>query len=407
MAFGIALSGLNAAQADLNTTANNIANSNTTGFKQSAAQFGDIYQSSAYGLSSQEIGSGVHLTQVSQNFQQGTVNITNNPLDMAISGSGFFTMSDHGSMVYSRAGNFSTDRNGYVVNGAGQQLQIFPPIAGGNGFNTGSLSSLQLSTADNPPAATEKVTAQFNLPSSSTPPQVATFSADDPNSYNQTTSATTYDSLGAAHTTSLFFVADATPNNWTMYASVDGTALPGSTALTYSNAGVLTTPVGGAVTLSTFTPTNGAAPMDLALDVNKSTQYGNQFTVSALTQDGYTTGKLTGVSVDNNGVIQARYTNGQSTALGQLALTSFANPQGLQQLGNTSFGETFASGQPIRGSANTSNFGQVQSGALEASNVDLTTQLVNMITAQRNYQANAQMIQTDNQLTQTIISSIR
>ncbi|HWU68779.1 MAG TPA: flagellar hook protein FlgE [Stenotrophobium sp.] len=407
MAFGIALSGLNAAQADLNTTANNIANSNTTGFKQSSAQFGDIYQSSAYGLSTQQIGSGVHLTQVAQNFQQGTVNITNNPLDMAISGSGFFTLSDNGSMVYSRAGNFSTDRNGYVVNGTGQQLQVFPPIAGGNGFNTGSLSSLQLSTADNPPSASTKITAQFNLPSSSTPPQAATFSADDPNSYNQTTSVTTYDSLGAAHTTSLFFVAGATANTWTMYATTDGTAMPGSTSLAYSSAGVLTTPAGGAVTLPPFTPANGAAPMAMTLDLDKSTQYGNQFAVSALTQDGYTTGKLTGVAVDSSGVIQARYTNGQSTALGQLALTSFANPQGLQQLGNTSFGETFASGQPIRGSANTSNFGQVQSGALEASNVDLTTQLVNMITAQRNYQANAQMIQTDNQLTQTIISSIR
>ncbi|MGH8506012.1 MAG: flagellar hook protein FlgE [Stenotrophobium sp.] len=407
MSFGIALSGLNAAQADLNTTANNIANSSTTGFKQSSAQFGDIYQSSAYGLSTQQIGSGVHLTQVAQNFQQGTVNITNNPLDMAISGSGFFTLSDNGSMVYSRAGNFSTDRNGYVVNGTGQALQVFPPIAGGNGFNTGSLSSLQLSTGDNPPSASTEIAAQFNLPSSSTPPQVATFSDTDPNSYNQTTSVTTYDSLGAAHTTSLFFVAGATANDWTMYSTTDGTAMPGSTALTYSNAGVLTTPVGGAVTLPPFTPTNGAAPMAMTLDLNKSTQYGSQFAVSSLTQDGYTTGKLTGVAVDSSGVIQARYTNGQSTALGQLALTSFANPQGLQQLGNTSFGETFASGQPIRGSANTSNFGQVQSGALEASNVDLTTQLVNMITAQRNYQANAQMIQTDNQLTQTIISSIR
>jgi flagellar hook protein FlgE len=407
MSFGIALSGINAAQADLSTTANNIANANTTGFKGSQAQFGDLFQNSAYGLSSSAIGSGVRLEKVAQSFTQGSVNVTNNSLDMALSGTGFFSLKHNGSTVYSRAGNFSTDQDGFVVNPGGDRLQIFPPIAGTNTFNTGGMTDLQLSTANSPPAATTSIDAQINLPSGAAVPVTAPFSALDPTSYNQTTSATIYDSLGAAHNASLYFVAGAAPNSWSMYTAVDGTVLPGSSALQYSTSGALTTPATGQVALPAFTPSPGAAPLNITMDLGKSTQFGSQFSVSALNQDGYATGQLTGISADSTGVIQARYTNGQSKALGQLALTSFANPQGLQQLGNASWAQTFSSGQPLVGVAGSTNFGQVQSGALEASNVDLTAQLVNMITAQRSFQANAQSIQTESQLTQTIISSIR
>lgn len=401
--FGIALSGLSAAQSNLNATANNIANANTVGFKESSAEFGDIYQSSLYGASGTQSGSGVAVTRMAQDFSQGNLTTTNSSLDMAISdGSGMFTLSDHGSLSYSRAGSFTTDNNGYVVNGSGQRLQVFAALAGG-GFNTGALSDMQLSTADNPPAATSKIDVQLNLPSGAAVPANATFSPADATSYNQTTSVTVYDSLGAAHSASLYFAAGATPNDWTMYTSIDGTVQPGSTALQYSNSGVLTTPAGGAITLPAFTPATGAAPVTLSLDLSKTTQFGSQFAVSALNQNGYTTGKLTGIAVDGNGVVQARYSNGQSTPLGQIALTTFANPQGLQQLGNASWAETYGSGQALRGVAGATNFGQIQSKALESSNVDLTTQLVNMITAQRSYQANAQMIQTADQITQTII----
>jgi flagellar hook protein FlgE len=404
MTFRIALSGLSAAQADLNTTANNIANSNTTGFKVSRAEFGDVYQNSAYGLSSANSGGGVRLERVAQNFSQGTVNITNNSLDLALNGSGFFTLKDGSGVSYARAGNFTTDRDGYVVTGSGAKLQVFPPIAGTSNFNTGTLTDLQLSTGDNPPSATTKLNASLNLPTTDTVPTTAVFSPSDPTSYNETTSATVYDSLGTAHTASLYYVKSATANTWDLYTSIDGNALPGSTALTYSTSGALLTPASGIVALPAYTTTTGSAPVTVTLDLSKTTQYGDQFSVSALTQDGYTTGRLTGINVSANGVVQARYTNGQSTSLGQLAITNFASPQSLQQLGNTTWGETYTSGQALHGVAGSSNFGQIQSGALEASNVDITEQLVNMITAQRNFQANSQMIKTSDEITQTVIN---
>ena len=402
--FGIALSGLSAAQANLNTTANNIANANTVGFKESSVDFGDVYQSSLYGSNGTQSGSGVNVTRIAQDFSQGTIASSNSSLDMALNnGAGFFTLSNNGSLSYSRAGSFTTDNSGYVVNGTGDRLQVFSALPNG-GFNTGGLSDLQLTTADNPPAATSNLDVQLNLPSGATAPATATFSPTDATSYNQTTSVTVYDSLGAAHSANLYFVAGATANDWTMYSSIDGVAQAGSTALQYSSNGALTTPANGNVTLPAFTPTNGASAMNLSMDMSKTTQFGSQFAVSALNQDGYTTGKLTGIAVDSTGVVQARYSNGQSKALGQIALTTFANPQGLQQMGNASWAETFGSGQALRGVAGATNFGQVQSKALESSNVDLTTQLVNMITAQRSYQANAQMIQTADQITQTIIN---
>ena len=402
--FGTALSGLSAAQANLNTTANNIANANTVGFKESSVNFGDIYQSSLYGTNGTQSGTGVTVTRLAQDFSQGTIASSNSSLDMALNnGAGFFTMSNNGSLSYTRAGSFTTDNSGYVVNGTGERLQVFAALPNG-GFNTGGLSDLQLTTADNPPAATSSVDVELNLPSGATAPTTATFSPTDATSYNQTTSVTVYDSLGAAHSANLYFVAGATANDWTMYTSIDGVAQAGSTALQYSSNGALITPAGGNVTLPGFTPGNGASAMNMSLDLSKTTQFGSQFAVSALNQDGYSTGKLTGIAVDSTGVVQARYSNGQSKALGQIALTTFANPQGLQQLGNASWAETFGSGQALRGVAGATNFGQVQSKALESSNVDLTTQLVNMITAQRSYQANAQMIQTADQITQTIIN---
>jgi flagellar hook protein FlgE len=404
MSFAIALSGLNAATADLSATANNIANANTTGFKSSRAQFGDVYSASASGISSNNtIGSGVRVERISQQFGQGTINFTNSSLDLALSGEGFFTVSDNGATVYTRNGAFGTDAQGFLVNQAGQRLQVFPALATG-GFNTGALSDLQLSVADNPPAATTSMSAMFNLPADAQPPAVGTFDANDPDSYNNTTSVTVYDSLGATHSANIYFVKGAAAGAWDLYATVDGTQLGGATALQYDNTGFLTTPAGGQITLSAFTPSDGAADINMTLDIGQSTQFGSNFGVSSLTQNGFASGRLSGVEITQEGVIQARYTNGQATPLGEIALTTFANPQGLQQLGNTSWGETFASGAAVRGVAGSANFGLLQSGALEASNVDLTAQLVNMITAQRNFQANAQMIQTSDQITQTIIN---
>jgi len=404
MTFRIALSGLNAASADLGVTANNIANANTTGFKGSRAQFADFFPVSSYGLADNAIGGGVKLQKVAQQFAQGSVNFTNNNLDLAISGEGFFTLSDAGSTVYSRAGAFGTDRNGFVVNASGQRLQVYPSVNGGSTFDTARLGDLQLSTSDNPPAATTRIDTGINLPANASAPANATFSATDPTSYNHTTSVTVYDSLGAPHTGNLFFVKGATANEWQLNMQIDGVSAGPATTLTYSDSGQLLTPTGGNIALPAVNTTTGSAPMNLTLALNGSTQYGERFSVNSLKQDGYATGRITGIEVTEEGVVQARYTNGQATPLGQVALANFANPQGLQQLGDSTWGETFSSGAVIRGQAGTTSFGQIQSGALEASNVDLTEQLVNMITAQRNFQANSQMISTSDQITQTIIN---
>jgi flagellar hook protein FlgE len=404
MSFRISLSGMNAATSDLNVTSNNIANANTTGFKQSRAEFADVFPVSAYGLSRNAIGAGVKLAQVAQQFDQGNVEFSGKALDLAISGQGFFTMSNNGATVYSRAGNFGADSDGFVVNPAGHRLQVFPPSASGVGFDTGRLGDLQLAVGDAPPRATGKVDIGTNLSAEAKPPAITPFDANDPETYTHTTSLTVYDSLGAAHTQSMHFVKTANANEWEIHTSIDGTATGAATTLQYSDTGALLSPNPGRFPMPPHDPGNGAAPMAITLDLGNSTQYGNKFGVSALVQDGHATGRLTGIEVSAEGIVNARYTNGVSTPLGQVALTNFANPQGLQSLGDNAWAETAESGDARVGTAGSSAFGMVQGGALEASNVDLTEQLVNMITAQRNFQANAQMISTQDQITQTVIN---
>ena len=410
MPFRLALSGLNAAQTDLTVTANNIANVATSGFKGSRAEFADLFATSQQGVSSTAIGNGVKVANVAQQFTQGNIDFTDNSLDLAMSGQGFFVINDGGALSYTRAGAFQVDNNGYVVNAKQQRLQVYPPLATG-GFNTGGLSDLSLSTGVSAPQATSNVSVQLNLPASDTQPTSAPFDPADTASYNRTTSLTIYDSLGAAHTASMYFVKTATPNAWETHLYVDGgpvTSPPPtsatSQALTYDDSGNLTSPTTGDLPWGPYTPATGAADMNMTFDFGATTQYGQNFTVSSLPQDGFTTGRLIGIDVDGSGVVQARFTNGRSNALGQIAVANFANPQGLQQLGDTSWAETFSSGQATRGVAGNSGFGLVQAGALEASNVDITEQLVNMITAQRNFQANAQMISTADSITQTIIN---
>ena len=403
MPFRLALSGLNAAQSDLTVTANNMANVATTGFKSSRAEFADLFATSQQGVSSTAIGNGVKVANVSQQFTQGNIDFTNNSLDLAMSGQGFFVTNDNGALQYTRAGAFQVDNNGFVVNAKQQRLQVYPPLANG-GFNTGGLSDLSLSTGVSAPQATSNGKVLLNLPASATPPASATFDPADTASFNNATSLTIYDSLGAAHTASMYFVKTSTPNAWQTRLYVDGTAVGGAQALTYDDAGSLVTPATGDITFPAYTPATGAADINMKFDFGTSTQYGQTFTVNSVTQDGFTTGRLIGMDIDSSGVVQARFTNGRSNPLGQVAVANFANPQGLQQLGDTAWAETFSSGQAIRGVAGNSGYGLVQAGALEASNVDITSQLVNMITAQRNFEANAKMITTADAITQTIIN---
>jgi len=403
MPFAVALSGLNAASDDLGVTANNIANVNTTGFKKSRAQFSEVFAVGTQSVSSSASGSGVRLSTIAQQFTQGNIDFTDNALDLAIGGEGFFVLSDNGARSYTRAGAFGVDNDGYVVNAQGARLQAYP-FAGDGLFNTGTPQDLQLTTGANPPSATTEASFGINLPANAPVPANPVFDPADPSSFNHTTSVTVYDSLGAAHTATVYFIKDAAVNTWNTEVQIEGTPVAGAAQIVFNDDGSLNTPAGGLMPLGAYNPGTGAADITMSLDFGTATQFGDNFGVNSLAQDGYTTGRLTGVSVDAEGVVFARFTNGQSPSLGKLALANFVSPQGLHRIGDTAWAESFQSGDALLGEAGTASFGNIQSGALEASNVDLTAQLVQMITAQRNFQANAQMISTADTVTQTVIN---
>jgi flagellar hook protein FlgE len=400
--FSIALSGLTASNSALDITSNNIANANTIGFKSSDAEFADVYSSGAVNLNNSTAGEGVRLVTAAQQFTQGNVSTTSGALDLAISGNGFFTLNGPNGNVYTRNGQFSEDANGNVTSATGQFLQVYPPLANG-GFNTGALQNLNLNTAQSAPVQTTTGNVILNLPSNATVPTQAPFNPANSNTYTQSTSTTVYDSLGNSFPATFYFSQTATPDQWSVNMTINGTVVGTPQTLTFSNTGAQTLPANGTLTFAGFKPPDGAQTMTTGFDFGQSTQYGTQFGVTSITQNGYTTGQLSTVSIDPSGIVSAVYTNGRSTQLGQLAIANFPNPQGLQQLGNTNWAQTFASGTVVQGTANSAGFGSVQSGALESSNVDLTTELVNMITEQRAFQANAQVITTADQMSQTVI----
>jgi len=404
MAFSTALSGLTAASSDLDVTANNIANANTIGFKDARAQFADVYAAGAVNLNNSVIGQGVRLSSTRQQFTQGNVTASSSNLERAISGDGFYTLKSANGLVYSRNGQFGEDKSGNVISSTGEALQVYPPLVNG-GFNTGTLSNLNLQTAQSAPLATTTGTVILNLPANTTPPTVAPFNPANSLTYNQSTSTTVYDSLGNAYPATMFFSQQAAPpNTWSVNTTINGVSAGPAQTLTFGSSGAVTAPVGGVLNFNGFTPTSGALPMTLAFNFGQTTQYGGQFGVTSIVQNGYATGQLSTVAINPTGIVSAVYTNGRSTQLGQLAMANFPNPQGLKSLGDTNWSETFTSGTVVSGVAGSAGFGSIQSGALESSNVDLTTQLVDMITAQRAFQANAQVITTANQESQTIIN---
>ena len=416
MPFRIALSGLNAASTELRVTGNNIANSATNGFKESRTEFADVYSNAIQDTSSNAAGQGVRVARVAQQFSQGTIDFTSNNLDLAISGQGFFVLEQQdGTQAYTRAGAYSVDRDGYVVNNANARLQIYQATSGAGGvttFNTGVLQDLQLPTTPSAPSASSVMNIALNLNSTDVEPGVA-FDPAVSTTYNRSTSTTLYDSLGNAHTSTLYYVKTGT-NTWDQHLYVNGQSVPPDGqpvgtpfSLLFDASGALSEINGVPATTArslAFDPGSGAAPIQLDLDMTGTTQYGSSFAINNLTQNGFSSGRLAGVDIDTEGVVFARYTNGQSTALGKVAMAKFNNQQGLRQVGDTNWVESFASGTPQFGEAGTSSFGQIQSGALEASNVDIAAQLVNLITAQRNFQGNAQVISTADTITQTIIN---
>ncbi|MFA5530480.1 MAG: flagellar hook protein FlgE [Thiohalomonadaceae bacterium] len=532
MSFQTALSGLNAASGNLNVTGHNIANASTTGFKYSRAEFADVYAVSFGGVAKTATGSGVRLANVAQQFTQGNVDFTDNNLDLAVSGEGFFMLSDNGSRVYSRAGNFSVDRDGYVVNANGHRLQAYDVDPATGAVSNFTPNDLRLNLGANPAKMTEEIGINLNLDAAATLASVQPMDVHDPDSYNFSTTTTIYDSLGVTHDATLYFqkasattqlnltgslfdnggtpgspesipvfqvydslgnayaadisftqtgpdsytaavtlgsvtrditldftsgVAQVVPSGDNVFSNLDldstGSGQPSHLTIDFSaltrttDASTGTTaeigsrsdngpqgvwnvrmvidgqefdnetiafnkdgslgnnpPYMSFNTSGAFVPGNNALDMDVVVNFTGSTQFGAASAVNNLIQDGWTTGRLSGVSVDAGGVVYARYTNGQSEVLGAVAMARFSNPNGLQQMGDTNWAESFESGGAQLGQAGTGTFGQIQSGALEASNVDISKQLVNMIIAQRDFQANAKMISTEDTVTQTIIN---
>lgn len=420
MSFDTAVSGIKASSTALGIIGNNIANAGTTGFKTSRGEFADVFASSLLGTSANAVGKGVAVVGVNQSFSQGNISFTENVLDMAINGSGFFVLNDNGTNVYSRAGNFQVDRDGFVVNANGNKLRIFNTTDAG--IPTGGMGDLKIDTSLIQPKSTTKIDIVANLDSRGAVPITAwpgggfdAFAspptAPSPDMFNASTSVTIYDSLGNAHVQSLYFLKTNTSNQWNVYTLIDGVSETGPTVVTFDSAGqipIAALPV--KVNIAGWTPldasgaANGAAAQTFDLVLSKISQFGSEFSVSDISQDGFTTGQLRGVEVGDGGIVFARFTNGQARALGQVALSNFSNTAGLQPLGGSLWAETFASGQPTMSAPGSGGMGVVQSGALEDSNVEVTQQLVDMIVAQRNFQANAKVIQTEDTITQTIIN---
>ena len=401
MPFRIAISGIRAATADLNVIGNNIANVNTAGFKGSRAEFSDVFATSSTGVAGNASGQGVNTARVAQQFTQGNITFTDNGMDLAISGQGFFIVDDNGAQLYSRDGGFGLDREGFVVNANNQRLKAFTADDSGN--VTGALSQLRISTANTSPRATNTIDLGANLDSQEALPLVTPFDANNNSTFNFTTATTVFDSLGGGHLMQFYF-AKTGPGAWDVHTSVDGTVVGPANAIAFGTTGGLATPVGGAITLPAFTPSGGGSAMNVSVDMTEMTQFGAPFGVNRVVQDGFTTGRLAGVDIDTQGNVFARYTNGQSEVQGQIALANFPNPQGLRALGQNNWAETFEAGSALIGAPGSSSNGLVQAGALEDSNVDLSEQLVKLIVAQRNFQASTKVIQTADATTQSVIN---
>ena len=418
MSFQQGLSGLNASSKSLDVIGNNVANANTYGEKMSRAEFADMYASAVNGSASNQIGIGVRVAAVTQQFSQGSIVTTDNPLDLAVNGGGFFQVSDNiGGVTYSRNGQFKVDREGYVVNNQNQKLFGYRADALGV-IQSGKADSLQMPTAGIKPAVTTSIKMELNLDARSkvtVPTTGPAIDFTDPLTYNKATSLNVFDEKGQDVALTYYFQKAAT-DTWNVYVAANGTSInssggvpiPATQIVFPANGGTPLLPLAN-VTLNIPASANSVGAVTLpipnvGLNLLGATQYGSPFGVTDLSQDGYAPGQLAGVSFANDGVVTARYSNGQTKAAGQVLLATFRNPQGLQPLGGNGWAASRLAGDPVVGAPGEGTLGVLQAGALEESNVDLTAELVNMITAQRSYQANAQTIKTQDQVFQTLVN---
>ena len=482
MSFNTGLSGLRAAQMDLSVTGNNIANASTKGFKQSRAEFGDVYSASILGTGRNSVGSGVLVERVSQQHTQGNIDYTDRALDMAIEGNGYFVLSNNGVKEYTRAGYFDLDKEGYVTNNTGKRLQGYSADLQGN--IGGVMGDIQLTQTNVEPNATSRIDIELNLDSRKENLDIRQFDPRDRTTYTDANQTAVYDSLGIEHVITQYFIKIPSENpnegntwavinsfngkfygndgqeleigtepltaeNWDLTATLNGppggpsladylapapvppATLPVNTintmvqaTLVFDTRGALLGSADGydVGTLGTL-PTTTPGPIEIRVpgallggsflgggdniidyNLRGTTQYGASYSAQSQYQDGYTTGRLAGIEVSPDGTIFGRYTNGQNRPVGQVPLVTFRNPEGLKPNGSTAWLETSESGIPTINTAGTGITGTIAGGALEDSNVDLAEELVKMIIGQRNYQANAKTIQTQDTITQTIIN---
>ncbi len=419
MSFQQGLSGLNATSKNLEVIGNNVANANTFGAKSSRAEFADMVAASINGASTATPGIGTNMEAIAQQFTQGNITATENPLDLAINGNGFFQLNAGGATEYTRNGQFKLDRTGFIVNNEGKQLLGYSADNLGV-IQPGLAKPLTLPTSGISPKGTSSIKMEFNLDARSAatiPASGPPINFTDAATYNNATSVVMYDDKGQDIALTYYFQKAAT-DTWNVYVTANGTPVStdangnpvATTTINFpANGGAPTAPPGGLTTFSVPATTNSVGAQTLpipsvTLNVSGAREWGSKFGVTDVTQDGYAPGQLVGLQFETNGVVTARYSNGQTKSAGQVEIANFRNVQGLSPLGGNAWSRTYSSGEPIVGVPGDGNLGVLQAGALEESNVDLTAELVNMITAQRVYQANAQTIKTQDQVLQTLVN---
>ncbi len=416
MTFYTSLSGLQAAQTDMSVISHNLANVSTSGFKKSRSEFADVIASNLASDPLKIVGSGTVVKGNVQQFTEGNLTTTGSALDLTISGDGFFAVKTDGATAatdYTRNGSFLVDTNRNVVDAQGSMLQVYPVDSDGNPTATGTdgLMNLTLPQTSGTPKASSAVSLDVNLSSNSTVPTTTTFDRTDPTSFNNSTATTVYDANGNAETMTSYYVRQPSTatdgsSTWQVHSYLDSQPLTvGGSAdpvtLTFDGKGSLTAPT-TATTYDAVQPTGSTTTQALSLDFSGSTQVASAFSVASRSQDGKAAGQLSGVSVDNTGVVTASFSNGDSKKLGMVAIANFNNPTGLRQIGDSYWSATGTSGAAKLGTAGEAGFGSLMSGTLEGSNVDITEELVDLIAAQRNFQANAKALDTQSQITQTI-----
>ncbi len=428
MSFYTSLSGLQASQTDMSTISHNLANVSTTGFKKSRTEFADVIASSVATDPRKMVGSGVVVKGNTQQFKEGNLTTTSNALDLALVGEGFFVMKSTGtsdSVTYTRNGSFSVDSNRNVVDAQGSYLMVYPVDNDGNVTATGTdgLTNLQIQQTSGTPKATANVATAVQLSATSTvKPGTNVFNRADTTTYTNSVATRIYDANGNPTTMTNYYVrtggneaaqvgppaVPAKTGTWDVYTYVGDQQMKvggaSKVTLSFDSTGGLNATPAQPITFDTFVPTSGAAAQNLKMNLGNSTQLSSAFSVNSKTQDGIAVGQLAGVTVTDGGLIQASFSNGDIVPLGKVALAKFSTPTGLRQIGNSYWAATGVSGSATLGAASADGFGSLMSGTIEGSNVDITEELVNLIAAQRNFQANAKALDTASQVSQTIFN---